>query len=219
MKSIISKNIILTIIKNPITFIEKEISKFEDVKFSFIFMLIITGVMTLINLLKTIFNTVYVRSSFWFEEVKSKWVWSNLKHFQWGEVIFKNFFLFALIILAITLIYFLASLIIKEEVKFQKLLGIASISMISIIVFNMVIAPLFSIVYVPLGLIFMVIGSISTILLIILGMSTMLNIENKDLKFYVNLVCLSLIGIISYYLFFKNIIYSPVFKNILDLLS
>lgn len=197
-------NFVKSILLRPITTLRDGMANFENAKFSIIFMLIISGIMTIINLGQTVFNLVYIKSVSWLGDKKGEWVWSNLKYLKWGEVIFKKFLIYSCIIAGLALIYFLASLILKKQISYIKLLGIVSISIIPIIIINLLISSIISVIYFPLSPICSSIGLLYTVLLLIYGVEMELKLENNDLKLFVNLICLSIFISIIYFIYLKD---------------
>lgn len=197
---------ILAVLLKPITSIKEELHKFENTKTSIIFAGIISVVTTIISLIKTIFSTVYTPASpgfYGYGATEAHWAWDNLKNLNWGEAIFKNFLLYAGALLAIALVYYLASLIIKKKASFQRLLGIASISAIPIILCSLVISPLIAKLYSPLGIIVTIIGAVYTLILLLDGINREMAFEDNDTKIYTNLACLSILVSVGYYAFMK----------------
>ena len=195
---------ILNVLLKPITSIKEEINKFNDTKTSLIFALIVAGATTVINLVKTMFAVVRVKGYDWSRRQNTTtWTWDNLKNLQWGDLIVKNFLLYAGILLAIALVYFLASTIVKKQASFKKLLGIASITVIPFILASIILSPILGMIYAPLGMIATVIGAVYSILLLIDSVNRELALEDNDAKIYINLACLSILGSAGYYVFMK----------------
>ena len=211
----------LDIIMKPVTTIKEKIHKFEDTKLSVMFAIIVSLFATIINLVKVILATVKVRQYDWLTgKADTTWVWENLKNIKWGEVVIKNFLIYAGVLVAIALVYYLASLIIKKQASFTRLLGIATTSILPIIILNLIVAPLSRMVYAPLGNIIAIVGFIYTILLLIDGVNRELSLEDNDTKIYTNLICLSTLVIIAYYLVMQSLISSlGSLGNIMDVFN
>jgi len=211
---------ILAVLLKPITKMKEELHKFEDTKTALIFAGIIAGTTTVINLVRTIFSIVYVPSTpglFGFGATEAHWDWNNLEMLNWGEAIFRNLLLYAGILGAIALVYYLAGLIIKKQPNFKRLLGVASISLIPTVIAVMILSPLIAIIYAPLGIIVSVIGAVYTLVLLIDSVNKELVLEDNDLKIYINVACLSILISSGYYIFMR--IFFTISSDLGDLLD
>lgn len=175
---------------------EENLSSFKNVG---ILSLIVVGFMTIIGLITTMINTVRV-TSFWTDEVE--WVWENLKEIEYFKVIGQSLLIYAGVLLAISGIYFLASLVIKKEAKFPKLLGATVTAFIPFAIATSILSPLLSLIYSPLGLVVTIVGFIYTLVILLELMNELIKIENKNTRIYFHLTCLSILiiggGFIAY---------------------
>lgn len=206
--------IVLAVILKPFTAFKEEISKFDNFKNSVILSGIVAILATIISLLKTIYNTVRV-TSIWTKE--TQWVWENLKEVNYIKVIGMNLLIYLGIIAAIASVYYIASLIAKKQTNFPRLLGIAAASIVPILVCSMILSPILSMIYVPLGMIISVVGGVYTVILIYETINNEILLEGNA-KFYFNLICLSILIVTVYYLYTKTISNS-IIKNAGDLLD
>jgi len=203
---------VIAVLLKPITTMKKEVNKFEDVKNTLIFAGLVAGITTIVNLIKIIFNTVYTPAFagfMGFGERKAEWDWSDLSNLKWGEAIFKNLIIFVGVLVAITLVYFLAGLILKKQTNFLRLLGIASVAVIPAALCMFIISPLLGMIYSPLGFGASIIGGIYTLLLLIDSVNRELSLEDNDMKLFVNIGCLSILVIAGYYAFMKFFLSIP----------
>ena len=175
---------------------EENLSNFKNVG---ILSLIVVGFMTIIGLITTMINTVRV-TSFWTDEVE--WVWENLKEIEYFKVIGQSLLIYAGVLLAISGIYFLASLVIKKEAKFPKLLGATVTAFIPFAIATSILSPLLSLIYSPLGICITVVGFVYTLVILLELMNELIKIENKNTRIYFHLTCLSILiiggGFIAY---------------------
>ena len=175
---------------------EENLSNFKNVG---ILSLIVVGFMTIIGLITTMINTVRV-TSFWTDEVE--WVWENLKEIEYFKVIGQSLLIYAGVLLAISGIYFLASLVIKKEAKFPKLLGATVTAFIPFAIATSILSPLLSLIYSPLGIGITIVGFIYTLVILLELMNELIKIENKNTRIYFHLTCLSILiiggGFIAY---------------------
>ena len=193
---------IIAILLKPFKSFKDEETELNNTKTSIILSLIITGAMTIINLIKTIFSTVRVASYSWTDGYTYSWQWDNLKNIKWIEVIGKNFLIYACIIFAIALVFYLGSLIVKKQLSFIKSLSITSTSIIPVVIGAMIISPLAGKLWSPLSIVFMVIGGVYSLIILYELMNNELKLDG-DTKIYFNLTCLSILTVAGYYAFMK----------------
>lgn len=210
--------IILAVILKPFTAFKEELNKFETLKNSALLSLIVSGFATIVNLIKTMFNTVRVKDYNWLSsEYTTTWEWKNLEKLDYIEVIGKNFLIYLGIIVAIAVVYYIASLIVKKQTNFSRLLGISALSVVPIFICAFVLSPLISMIYVPLGMAVIVVGAVYTIILLYEGINNEILIEGNA-KFYINLICLSVLAIAAYYVCIE-LFMSSVSSGLGDLLD
>lgn len=192
-------SIILAIILKPFTTFKEEVDKFNVFKNSITLSLIISVVATVIALIKTVINTVRV-TSFWSDKVE--WVWDNLSKINFFQVIIQNFSMYFGIIIAIAFVYYIASMVVKKQVKFSRLLGISAVSVVPMFTGFLILSPLLSMINGLLGMAVTIIGAIYTIIMIYEIINSEILLEGNT-KFYVNLICLSTLTVTAYYLYMK----------------
>lgn len=195
--------IILAVILKPFTAFKEELNKFNNFKNSAMMSLVVSGVGTLINLITTMLNSVMVKSYDWSSGgYKTTWTWDNLKEIKYLEVVGKNFLIYLGVIIAIAAVYYIASLIVKKQTNFSRLLGIAAIAVAPMLVCSLVLSPLLALIWTKLAMPITLIGTIYTVVLVYEGMNNEVLVEGNA-KYYFNLVCLSILGIAAYYLYMK----------------
>ena len=190
---------IICAVLKPFDRFKKDEENLGDFKNVGILSLIVVGFMTIIGLITTMINTVRV-TSFWSDEVE--WVWENLKEIEYFKVIGQSLLIYAGVLLAISGIYFLASLVIKKEAKFPKLLGATVTAFIPFAIATSILSPLLSLIYSPLGIVITIVGFIYTLVILLELMNELIKIENKNTRIYFHLTCLSILiiggGFIAY---------------------
>ncbi len=195
--------IILAVILKPFTAFKEELNKFNNFKNSAMMSLVVSGVGTLINLITIMLNSVMVKSYDWSSGgYKTTWTWDNLKEIKYLEVVGKNFLIYLGVIIAIAAVYYIASLIVKKQTNFSRLLGIAAIAVAPMLVCSLVLSPLLALIWTKLAMPITLIGAIYTVVLVYEGMNNEVLVEGNA-KYYFNLVCLSILGIAAYYLYMK----------------
>lgn len=196
-------SLMIEIILKPFTTFKEEINKFTNIKNSGFLSLFIAILATIINLIVVMINTIYVKS-YSFSGSSSKIVLENLKNINYIEVIGKNFLIYFGITIGIACVYYIGSLIIKKETNFAKLLGISALSIVPYFMASLVLAPILSLIYAPLGMIITIVGGVYTIIIIYELMNQEIELES-NMKYYFNLICLSIILSAIYFVCFQTI--------------
>lgn len=195
--------IILAFMLKPFTALKEELNKFNSFKNSAILALIVSGCATIMSLIKEMLSVVRVKSFSWSSGgYTTTWVWENLKELNYFKVIGKNLLIYMGVIIAIGGIYYLASLIIKKQSSFAKLIGISAMAIVPMIICSLVLSPILGMIWDKLTMPVIIIGAIYTIILVYEGIDSELQLDG-NIKCYVNLVCLSILGIAAYYLYIK----------------
>lgn len=189
----------LNAILKPFDSFKKEETNLSSFKNSGILVAIIVIALTILNLISTIIKSVRV-TSFWTDEVE--WVWENLKNIGYFKVIGQNLLVYAGIIFAISGVYFLASLVLKKDSKFVKLLSATTTAFIPLAVAVSVLSPLLSLINTYIGLAITIVGFIYFVVILLELLNDQIVIENKNTRIYFHLVCLSILliggGFIAY---------------------
>ena len=189
---------ILGTLLKPCENFKKEENKLSDIKNVSILLLIIVGIMTLIKLITTMISAVKVKT---FLSSEVKWVWENLKDVPYLKVIGQNFLIYALILLAISGVYFIATRVMKKDAKYIKLLGATTTAFIPLVC-SAIISPVVSMLYSPLGLCITIIGIIYSFMILLELTNELIPIDNVDTRIFFHLTCLSIIfiggGLIAY---------------------
>lgn len=189
----------LNAILKPFDSFKKEETNLSSFKNSGILVAIIVVALTVINLISTMITSVRV-TSFWTDEVE--WVWENLKNIEYFKVIGQNLLMYAGTIFAISGVYFLASLVLKKESKFVKLLSATTTAFIPMAVAMSILSPLLSLINTYIGLVITIVGFVYFLVILLELLNDQIVIENKNTRIYFHLVCLSILliggGFIAY---------------------
>ena len=121
------------------------------------------------------------------------------------------------IILAISGIYYIGSLIIKKEIKFPRMLGITSITIIPALACILILAPVLSFIYIPLGIGITIVGILYTILVLNEIISNEISLKG-NLKLYFNLIVISILLMIVSYIGIDSLI-NTISDNINNIFS
>lgn len=194
---------IIAIILKPFSSLKEGLNKFNGFKNPAVLSFIVSGIATIINLLSIMWSTVRVQDFSWTTgNYTTSWAWENLKNIEYVEVIGKNFLIYLGVIVAIAVVYYLGSLIVKKQTNFSRLLGISALAVTPLLICLLVLSPLLSLIWSGLAMPIIVIGAVYTIVIIYEGINSEILLEGNA-KYYFNLVCLSILGIAVYYLCMK----------------
>lgn len=189
----------LNVFTKPITKTLEYANK-EDLKFSFILVAIITGILTVLNSIQIALNTVIYKS---YSYSKGKYItelkFSNFKF----EAFIKNFFTVAVMvivaILLIATIMYIISRILKNENSFAKLLTIASISTMPIII-STLFSLLTSWIYAPISYFITIAAVLYMLFINIYSFRNTLTINDEDTLTILNVASITVTLIILYYI-------------------
>lgn len=189
--------IIIGMITKPATTIKNLLNKFDNINFSGIIAGIVVIVGVLSRLFNLIFSTVVYRTWSSRDGYSSyKLDFDRLENFKFLTNFFDSLVGYALIIASITCIYYMISLILKQDIKFSKLLGITSLSLIPVIIFSSVLSPVLTIIYSNFGIICSLAGLIFTGILLHEEINNLLTFDD-DKKIFINTLNLTITAIIS----------------------
>ncbi len=174
-----------------------------DLKKSFIYALILSVIATIITIIEAMYDAVVVKSVSWFNEVKTEIHLNNLLDEKFIVLGIKAFVIFLGIILLLALIYYLASLVIKKEIPYPKMIAYATCSIAPIYLAILVLKPILGIISPILGTFIVIVALIYTVIILIENINVGLK---EDKKIYFHLACLSIFTIIMYYGYFHILI-------------
>ena len=196
------------VIKKPFTAMKEELPNFNNIKNSVVLAIIVTLIATIASLIQTMFNSVRVVNYSWTGKSTTTWVWDNLKEIEYIKVIGKNLLIFLGIIVAIATVYYIVSLIMKKQPNFKRLLGIAAMGIVPLYICALILSPILTLIWAPLGVTITVIGGVYSLLMIYETMNDEIALEGNA-KYYFNLVCLSILLTSAYYVYMEFIL-SPI---------
>lgn len=204
-------NSLLNIIKYIISFVIKpfetyknEEDKLTNTKTSLILCGIVAGAMMIINLLTSMISTIFVKHfDYSTLEYKTKLDFAGLNDLDYLGLIGKNLLIYICIIVAIAVVYYLASLVVKKSTNFIKILSISAISLIPYVVMGMLVSPILGKIWVPLSIVAAVVGIVYSIIIFVMLISDNIKFDKKDLSAYFHLACMTILGTVGYYAFIK----------------
>jgi len=210
---------IIAILLRPFKCYKEEEAKLANTKTALILSTIVAGSMMIIDLFKAMISAVFVKS---FDlstlSYKTSFEISGLKNLDYLQLIGKNLLIYAGILVAIALVYYLVSLVFKKQVNFIKLLSITSTSFIPYVLVGMVIAPILSKVWADLYLILIIISVVYSLLIFINLINDEIMFEDGDMKIYFNGICIAILLIAGYYLMI-NLITSSISSDLGSMLN
>lgn len=191
---------IFEVIKKPITTLKNKSQELDDFKNSGILAAIAIVAAMLLNLISTMISAVCVKSLDWGSgKVKTTIEMDRLGNVNYLEVLGKSFLVYAGIIIGLAGVYYLASLVIKKSTKFQRLLGIAAVTVIPLFISVSFLTPIFSLIHFNVGAIIAILGIIYTFIIAYEGLNEELKLEGNA-KVYFNGICLAVILITAYFI-------------------
>lgn len=215
------KNFVLLIISfilKPFSTFKERSNIFNNLKSSITLTTIISVITTVINLIMTMISSIFVKTldikTF---KYKTTIVWENLKEIEYFKIIFQQLLTVIIIIFAIAIIYYLASLIVKKNANFSKFLGIAAISVVPLLICNLLLEPLAVLIFPKISTAISIIGLVYTIIILYENINSEVLLDG-NMKYYFNLICLSILAITGYYLLI-NTVTSSVEDSVSDILN
>ena len=196
-------NYIFNAILKPYDSFKKEESNLSKFKNPGILLALIVGILTILNLISTIYSSVRV-TSIWSDEVE--WVWENLQDIEYFKIIGQDLLIYAGFVFSISGIYFFASLVIKKETNYVKILSATTTAFIPLAISMSILSPLLSLIHSSLGTIITTIGFIYFLMILIELLNDQIVIENKNTRIYFHLTCLSVVLIGGSFIAYKLIL-------------
>lgn len=171
-----------------------------------IILLIITIIsLTIGNLINNMINIVWENKyNIWSGEITKEFNIKNLSNLNYVDLLLKDLFIYAGILLGIIIIYYFASLIVNKRIGFKKISSIICYSLYPFIIGIFIITPLLSLLFSDFKLILTIIFTVYTLSILTININRELDIKD-NIKLYLNAVCLSLVILGSYYIYFKFI--------------
>lgn len=188
--------------------------------------LIISGgmavIMMLINLITSMINAIFAKtfdySTF---SYKTKVDFGRLGDLDYGSLIFKNLLIYAGIIAAVAVVYFLFAMLFKKKANYIKLLSSTAISLLPTVIGSMFIAPILGKIWSPLAVVVSVASITYTIAILITLINDQVKLEDKNCAIYYHALSITVLLTAGYYILI-NVLLSGITKgasNILNMLN
>lgn len=211
---------ILMILIKPFKTFKEEEEKLTDTKNSLILSGIVVGLMLVINLIKSMITTVFTKKmDYTTFKLKTVIDFSNLKNLDWLDLLGKHLLIYAGIILAIAVVYYLASLVFKKNGNFIKLLSISATSLIPFTLVGMFASFVLGKIWSPLYMVCVIVSLIYSVLILVSLINKQFEFENDDTKIYFHLICLGVLAVAGYYLYMKYFVLGTISSKVNDVLD
>lgn len=172
------------------------------------FLLIIITIISLTigNLINTMVNNIWkINVDLYTGKIIREFNIKNLLNLNYVDLLLKDLFIYAGILLGIIIIYYFASLIVNKRIGFKKISNIVCYSIYPFIIGVFIITPFLSLLFYDLKIVLNIIFIIYSLSILTININKELNINN-NIKLYLNAVCLSLTFILTYYVYYKVIL-------------
>ncbi len=185
--------------------------------------LIISGGMSVIMMLITLFtsmiNAIFAKtfdySTF---SYKTKVDFGRLGDLDYVSLIFKNLLIYACIIAAIALVYFLIAMIFKKKANYIKLLSSTAISMLPVVIGSMLVGPILGKIWSPLGLVVSIASIIYAIGILVTLINDQVTLEDKNYRIYYHGLSITILLVAGYYILI-NVLLSGITKGASSILN
>ena len=185
--------------------------------------LIISGGMSVIMMLITLFtsmiNAIFAKtfdySTF---SYKTKVDFGRLGDLDYVSLIFKNLLIYACIIAAIALVYFLIAMIFKKKANYIKLLSTTAISMFPVVIGSMLVGPILGKIWSPLGLVVSIASIIYAIGILVTLINDQVTLEDKNYRIYYHGLSITILLVAGYYILI-NVLLSGITKGASSILN
>ncbi len=195
-KSVHYFSIIGKFLGRPISTIQEQINNFT-MKDSAITMGLISIIAVLLNFIVQAINTIKETTIDWNNGGTTiEWNFENLKELNYIDILLKNWAYTLIVILVLTIIYYVVALFARRKIKIYPILGLISLSILPTVVTTFVLFPIIGEFSPLIAIIILIIGFVYSNLILILGTNEIVGFEKLDSKIYYQLVCAILISII-----------------------
>lgn len=192
---------ILNVILKPVSTLKEKIENYSNIKTAGILVVLVSFGRMIINLLGKMISAVFTKeiTNYWSGDTKLSVNFENLKELDYLSLIFKEFFMFIVVMAALAGIYYIVAMIMKKNANYFKLVTIATVSFITSIVIGSFVSVIVAYIYAPLATFLVCAAFIYSFLTFVNAMDDELNIDDSNLKVYFHTICLTVVIIIAYY--------------------
>jgi len=190
-----------------------------DTKKSLIILAIVSFLGALFSLVSTTISTVRVSNySWWTGETSVVWNWSLIKDAKLLSTLFSTFIGYVVIFAFIAVLFYLGSLVIKKQGKYQNLLALTSVAFVPTVL-AVFVSPILGLIYTPLSIVLTIGAGLYSFILLYEFISNSLKLEGNKKIFFFTIVIVILVVI--YAIFILNYLSSELgeLNSILDMLK
>lgn len=123
----------------------------------------------------------------------------KLKAIDWMGITLKHLLIILISMFAVAGIYYVASLIAKKTANFMRLLTITAVSFVPACAAMYLLTPIFGWINIHFGVIVTIVGFVYSLVIFFSAIKDEFKFENADKAVYFNLICVSIILIIVYF--------------------
>lgn len=187
------------IVTNPLKTIEKNVKNIKTPKKLCIFTIALAGVMTILNFFRVLFANVWVKQwSMQQMQYITKFDLSVIRRLNYGNLIFKQFFMYVVLLLMIAFVFYIVTLALKKDADYFDFLAVTLLAVIPNILFSHLITPILELFHANLGVISNTIGTLFTIFIFYEVLNTKISFKEKDKKMYFYVICFAIIYTLNF---------------------
>lgn len=127
-------------------------------------------------------------------------VGEKLKAIDWMGITLKHLLIILISMFAVAGIYYIASLIAKKTANFMRLLTITAVAFVPTCVAIYLLTPIFGWINIHFGVIVTIVGFVYSLVIFFSAIKDEFKFKNADQAVYFNLICVSVILIIAYFI-------------------
>ena len=185
--------------------------------------LIISGGMAVIMMLITLFtsmiNAIFAKTfDYTTFTYKTKVDFGRLGDLNYGSLIFKNLLIYAGIIAAVAVVYFLFAMVFKKKANYIKLLSITAVSLLPTVIGSMLIGPILGKIWSPFGVVISVASIVYTIAILVTLINDQVGLDNKNHTIYYHGMAITVLITAGYYII-MNVLLSSISNGASSILN
>lgn len=193
---------LVNILLKPIKTLKAKLDYYSEPKNGFI----LAGVVALVTMVIRVFISFVMALikknciTSWTGTKTCSTIGENLKNIPWMDITLKHLLVILMAMFIIAGIYYIASLIVKKNTNYMRLISIVAVSFIPACAAMYVLSPIFGWINVHLGVVVSIIGYVYSLVVFFTAMKDEIKFKDADTCVYFNLICASIILIGVYFL-------------------
>lgn len=185
---------------SPAKSTKKALKKVKSTQDAFMLSLFVVLTALVTNLVVNMVSCIFVKQYSFMEGTKLVIDFAQIGKLDYISLIFKTFGIFAVIILAMASVYYIASLVIKKEVPYRKFLIVSTNAFIPVAFVTLLVCPILSIISASISSILALLAMLYMGFILVSGMNSLVEIQDTDRKMYFHLICLGILLIAIYFI-------------------